>query len=260
MFSVKINIQTRKIKPKTMAKKCLICRNSTPFLFWASGAGGAYYDTDTEEKYCICSKCFHNLRKSGVSIDFFPINKGIRKTVIDWYDCGAISPIDLERIETDSIKTIAQKYLNTSSPTFGIWIQDRYIIVDEISKRMLIERHIVNLSDIENYKIYDNSIEYNVQSPNSTQYDLNTHHGLRRTIVGGIMAGPAGAAMGGLTANHSLTINEGKKSTYSTTEHDFTILIILKSLAYGGSLEVKVGNSDVKLQALINMFDKIINR
>ena len=238
-----------------MATKCLICRNATSFLLRAA-FGKTFLDTDTEESYCFCPKCCNRLVK-GKGNPLSVAKTGVRKAVLSWYNSGAISPGDLDRIEKDSIRVISERYLKTSNPTFGFWINDRYIIADEPSKRILIERNIINFSDIDSYQVFDNAIEYNIQSPNSTQYDFNTKHGLRRTIVGGIIAGPAGAVMGGLTSKHSLSVNEGMKSSYITTEHDFKVLINLKTLAFGGSINVEVGNSEIKLQTLVNLLDKL---
>ena len=63
--------------------------------------------------------------------------------------------------------------------------------------------------------------------------------------------------MGGLTSKHSLSVNEGMKASYSTTEHDFKVLINLKTLAYGGCIIVIVGNSEVKLQSFANLLDRL---
>lgn len=231
--------------------RCVICRKEIGFLKRAA-FGMSFYDKDTEENFCICPKCGWKIPKTYVQ----DLRSGVRAALVKWHETGAISDEDLDRTYKDSISIIAKKYLKTATPTFGMWLHD-VVIVDEPTKRLLIGNKIINFSDIESYQIFDNAIEYNIQSPNTTQYDFNTEHGLRRTIVGGIIAGPAGAVMGGLTSKHSLSVNEGMKASYSTTEHDFKVLINLKTLAYGGCITVIVGNSVVKLQSFANLLDRL---
>ena len=215
-----------------------------------------FYDTDTGEKYCYCNNCAIRLRSRKVDPRY--AQHGVRQAVVAWLQQGALTVEDVERIEQDSLDVIAKKFFNPSTSTFGIWSLDKYLIVDGLSQRILVDGQYINFSDIESYKVFDNSIEYNVQSPNSTQYELNTHHGLSRTIVGGMIAGPAGAIMGGLSAKRSLTVNEGIKTTYNTTVHDFTLLVYLKTFAFGGSIAFKLGTSEIDLQQFVNIFDKII--
>ena len=219
--------------------------------------GATFYDTTTEEKYCFCTKCAPKLIKPGGGMPG-EAKLGVRKAIVKWYKQGLISLSDMDRIEKDSIEVISKKVLGTNNPTIGIWINDTYIIIDELTRKLVIERSIVNFADIDSYTIYDNSIEYNIQAPESAQYNLGTKHGLRRSIVGGMLAGSAGAIMGGLTSSHSLTINKGQKTTYSMTEHNFSILITLKTLAYGGAIVVQIGNDEPKLQLVANLLNKII--
>lgn len=235
-------------------KKCLICRNEIPWIAWQYFK--CIYDTDTGEQYCFCTKCATRLRVGKANPMY--AQHGVRQAVVVWLQLGVLTVEDVERIEQDSISVIAQKFFNTSSSPFGIWSLDKYLVVDEMSQRILVDGQYVNFSDIESYKVFDNSIEYNVQSPNSTQYEIDTSHGLRRSIVGGIFAGPTGAIMGGLTAKHSVSVNVGGKSTYNTTVHDFTLLVTLKTFAFGGSIAFKLGSSEVLLQQFINLFDRII--
>lgn len=237
--------------------KCLVCRNKISIL--NKSIAGSFYDPDTEEKYWLCTKCAPRLIRAKVSIVEAKL-LGVRKAILKWYKQGGISAGDLDRIEKDSIAVIAKKYLQTSSPSFGIWVNNIYIIADIEQKRILIERWVLDFSEIDSYQLFDNAVKYNIQSPNTINYDLNTHHGLRRTIMGGLLSGPAGAIMGGLTANHSLTVTDGIKSSYQTTEHNYQILLKLNSFINGGAISIQIGNDEVKTQALINLIDKITLR
>lgn len=219
-------------------------------------------DIETGKEYFVCSNCLKSISVH-LHKDMFSVLRELkqsrRKAITTWYQMGAVAPSDYDRIERESIEIYAQKYLRTSTPTFGFWLNDSCIIADEPSQQILFERSIVKFSDIESYKVFDNAIEYDIQSPSSTMYNIETKHGLRRTIIGNMFAGTAGAVMGGLTANHSVSINEGQKKTYSEVEHNFQVTINLKSIAYGGSLVVKIGNDEPKLQLLINLLNKLIN-
>ena len=212
------------------------------------------------EKYTLCQECFYGkIRPRRFKGDTYCMSHGLRESLDYYLKNGHLTPHEVEYVLHENALDDAKSLLG-GDPTYVLPLQSGYIAIDEASQRIVISRKIISFSEIESYKILDKSIEFHVQSPNSTQYNVSTDKGLRRTIVGGVFAGPAGAVMGGLTANHSMVINEGEKSTYNTTEHDFDVLVKLKSFNHGGSVAIKIGNDEVKMQSVVNMIEKIMNR
>lgn len=234
--------------------KCLICRKK--LTIWnKSVVVPSIYDIDTEEKYGFCTKCAPRLLKSQA----FPVDKsqGARNIYKTWFNRKILSLRDIERIEQDSLQSISAKYFDIPEPTFAIWINDLYLIADINREQIMVGTLCINFNEISSYQIFDNSVEISVENPTSSNYTLKTHHGLRRTIIGGIFGGPIGAAMGGLTSQHSLNIEKGQKSSYRATEHNYKVLINLNSLKNGGSVIIEIGN-EAKTEMLINMLNKII--
>ena len=243
-----------------MGKKCFICRKEKS---WLLSPAVTFRDVETGENYTICTDCQGKLRKSiglkNWGLELLKIRDlGLQPTAKMWYDQGLLSMNDLQLIQKDSVEIIAKKHLNTSNPSGYLYINNKYIIYDEPQQCIIINHCIINFADIRDNKIFDNSIEYQIQSPTVTHYDTNTKYGLTRTIVGGMLAGSAGAIMGGLTSKHSLSVTQDLTAQYTTTEHNFTVIINLKTMSYGGSIAVQIGKSEVETQLLLNFLNKII--
>ena len=221
-------------------------------------------DEVTGEKFVLCNDCARKIksRPHGIPAVFnitIPPRINPRLVVENFFKHGLLCADEVERIYYDYAEDKATRLLG-SKPMWVLPLSNdgRCVAVDEPAQRILLDNKVVAFSDIDSYKIFDKSIEYHIQSPNSTQNNVSTNNGLRRTIVGGLFAGSAGTVMGGLTANHSMEVNESMKSTYNTTEHDFDVLVLLKSFNYGGSVAVKIGNDGVKMQIVVNLIEKIM--
>ena len=242
-----------------MKIKCFFCRIETYRSFLLRPF---YFDVVTSEDYFLCSQCRNRLMSS--TANYVALMRdlkefGLRRAFIKSYEEGRISHLEMDKIDNDSINIVSQKVLGISNPTAGVLINEIPIIVDNPTKRLAIAQYILDFSDIESYKVFDNMIEYNIDTPSSTQYELNTKNGLRRTIIGGMFAGSAGAVMGGLTSNQSVTINRGAATSYSTTEHNYTIIIKLKALKYGGTIQIAIGNNEPKMSTVVNIIESILH-
>lgn len=245
--------------------RCLICRQEKtrtgkfimPILFIPVPFSIYSIDEVTGEKFLVCPECLAKIKSRKWKGYAAAMSRGARSAVDFYYQNGQLTIDEYEYIKQDIEIDVVRRVLGCE-PTFVMPVQDSCVGIDEATKRIVLDKKIVNFSDIETYQVFDKSIEYNVQAPNSTQYNIGTEKGLRRTIVGGILAGPAGAVMGGVTAKHSMVISEGEKSTYNTTEHDFSVLVKLKTFNHGGAIAVHIGNDEVKMNAFVNLIEMII--
>lgn len=237
--------------------RCLICREDKP------KAGTCFFrsiysiDEITGEKYMICPECVKKMQENRWQGFEYCRSHGARDSVRYYFMEGRISAKNYERICYAFVEEEAENLLG-KKPQYILLLHSGFVAIDEPTQRIVLDKRNIKFEEIESYKIFDNSIEYHIQTPNDTKYNIVTNKGLRRTIVGGIIAGPTGALMGGLTAKHSMAIKEGQKITYDTTKHDFSLVVKLKTLRYGGSVVVEIGNDEAQLQTLVNTIEKII--
>ena len=217
------------------------------------------YDNVTGETFDLCTKCVTRLISRESKIIFDNIKKqGIRSTLRGLYEINKITPGDLDFINTTTVDILSRKYLKNCTG-YILYNFDHYLLFDEGNRQMLLNNTtICSFDEVADYKVLDHSVDVNVQSPESTEYTTKSKNALGRSFVGSVLAGPVGAFVGGVTAQHKLQVNKSGFSTYSTTTHDYSIVVLLKRLG-NNSIILTVGENEGDVTVLCNALDAIIS-
>lgn len=110
---------------------------------------------------------------------------------------------------------------------------DHYIMVNESTSQIMLNEHIYNFKDIINYTMSDNATVIQKHSGGEISSTSSTDTGsmLGRAVVGGVLAGGVGAAIGGSTAKRETTSSVAPTTTTSSTIHDYLIAVTVNSLS-----------------------------
>lgn len=105
---------------------------------------------------------------------------------------------------------------------------DKYVMLKESSSQIMLNDHVYSFSDILDYSISDNQTVIQRSSGGTATTRTSTGSMLGRAVVGGVLTGGVGAAVGAATARKETEISQG--NTYSTTKHSYTINVTINSL------------------------------
>ena len=110
---------------------------------------------------------------------------------------------------------------------------DHYVMVNENTSQIMLNEHIYNFKDIINYTMSDNSTVIQKHSGGEITSTSSTDTGsmLGRAVVGGVLAGGVGAAIGGSTAKRESTSSVAPTTTTSSTIHDYLVAVTVNSLS-----------------------------
>ncbi len=110
---------------------------------------------------------------------------------------------------------------------------DHYIMVNESTSQIMLNEHIYKFKDIINYTMSDNATVIQKHSGGEISSTSSTDTGsmLGRAVVGGVLAGGVGAAIGGSTAKREITSSVAPTTTTSSTIHDYLIAVTVNSLS-----------------------------
>lgn len=136
-----------------------------------------------------------------------------------------------------------QKYSN-------IYNLSEDIVVFSSQKIVYMRGKKYNFSDIVDCKITDNGYTYKKPSKITTKTDGSDV--VARSLVGDVIAGPAGAIIGGSSAEKHSTITHGKEITV----HDFVVKIIVNDFS-NPEISVNIGRDHDKLDELCNIITLI---
>ena len=80
---------------------------------------------------------------------------------------------------------------------------------------------------------------------------------LGRAVVGGILAGGVGAAIGGATAKRDTESTSVVRQGSDTIHHDFTVWITVKDIA-NPLIQIPLGNNSIKANEIVSLMNAII--
>lgn len=138
---------------------------------------------------------------------------------------------------------------------------DHYIMVDESMSQIMLNEHVYNFKDILNYTMSDNATVIQKHSGGAIRSTSSTDTGsmLGRAVVGGVLAGGVGAAIGGSTAKREITSSVAPTTTKSSTIHDFLIAVTVNSLS--NPIErLKLGEDEHNANEICALLSVIISR
>lgn len=138
---------------------------------------------------------------------------------------------------------------------------DHYIMVNESTSQIMLNEHIYNFKDIINYAMSDNATVIQKHSGGEITSTSSTDTGsmLGRAVVGGVLAGGVGAAIGGSTAKRETTSSVAPTTTTSSTIHDYLIAVTVNSLS--NPIErLKLGEDGRNTNEICALLSVIISR
>ena len=215
-------------------------------------------DHITGETFGFCTTCAKNAMKASFRERIILADGGyLRRMERFMIEHNYIPIQQLDAMRNDDVKIIASKYLNNCTG-YICYNCDQYIIFDENAKRILFNYStICSFGDVIDYKVLDHSVEYNIHSPETTNYSTSSKNALGRAIVGKALAGNVGGVIGGLTAKHNLTVENSGYSTYQNTTHDYNVVVILNKLG-SPTITLTVGNNEEDMLTITNFLDQLI--
>lgn len=248
---------------------CFICGRECHNGFWKTQVyfkGVGLVDSVTGEKYNLCSQCageihrgaFRDGRITQVLLNLK--HNGVRGTIRALKEINKIPQAyaRLDYLHSQTVRILTQKYLENCTG-FLVFNIDQYLLFDEVNRQMLLNASSVcSFDEVIDYKVLDHSVDFNVHSPESTEYYTQSKNALGRAVLGKVFAGSTGALVGGLTAKHNLSVQKSGYSTYTTTSHDYSIVIRLKKLG-NNSVVLSIGESEEEMNTLCNALDTIIS-
>lgn len=139
-----------------------------------------------------------------------------------------------EQKEIEKEKKYNELTAMISSPNKVIeYDYDHYIMVNESTSQIILNEHIYNFKDIINYTMSDNATMIQKHSGGEISSTSSTDTGsmLGRAVVGGVLAGGVGAAIGGSTAKREIKSSVAPTTTTSSTIHNYLIVVTVNSLS-----------------------------
>lgn len=238
--------------------RCFFCRGDITWL--STRSFQTYVDSITGEAFKICGKCIQPyVRATGGTGRCYSIYKECEIRVIERFCVEAnVYPYQLiQNLRDDDVRLIARKYMNNYSGAL-VYNCSNYLIYDENSRKILFNHTVLcSFSDIIDYKVLDHSTEINYSSPENSRYSTQSKNALWRTLAGNIVAGPAGAVIGGLTSNHSMTVEKSATSSYQSTRHDFHVVVRLRKLGQP-VVNLHVGLQEEEVMFITGFLDQVI--
>lgn len=132
------------------------------------------------------------------------------------------------------------------------WKNAFYVNVE--SQTIIASGRLIAFKDILSCSCSDNSqVLYNQTAHSTTTTDSGNMVG--RAIVGGVIAGDAGAIIGGSTAQKNTTTNI---QTKSTTIHDYAIIITTKDII-NPTCEIHCGENEKAMNDIVGTINAIIS-
>ncbi len=149
------------------------------------------------------------------------------------------------------------------SPLNGEWLNIPYaeesFYVSLSTKQIYYKERFVKFDKIINCDYSDNATTTSTQRGTaSSTIKTNTGSTVGRAIVGGAIAGPAGAIIGGTSAKKNAETKIVNK-TISTTKHDYTIRIHIADIL-NPLLEIKCGENEEATHKIVSTIFAIIEQ
>lgn len=167
-----------------------------------------------------------------------------------------------EQKEAERVKKYNKLTTLMSSPGKIIaYDYDHYVMVNENTSQIMLNEHIYNFKDIINYTLSDNTTVIQKHSGGEITSTSSTDTGsmLGRAVVGGVLAGGVGAAIGGSTAKRETTSSVAPSTTTSSTIHDYLIAVTVNSLS--NPIErLRLGEDEHKTNEICALLSVIISR
>lgn len=243
-----------------MKKKCIICRQLVGF--WSNRHIINFFNSYTgEDNLCVCGRCLkiieYSLHNRG-GLNLFQNSREANTLIRIAYERNLLTKSQLEIIQKDEAKVRAERTIGVATGWI-VYDYDNYLLLNDESRRIVINGNVYDFADIKDYSVRDESVLQNVTAPETTTYSTKTKSGMTRTIAGKVFAGNVGAAMGALTADHSLSIKKGGTLSYEREQHDFSIYVNFRQLSKPSEL-LKIGQDVDAVIMISNVFDKILQR
>lgn len=109
---------------------------------------------------------------------------------------------------------------------------EKYVMVNEKTKQILIEKGIYSFHDILGYELFDNQsfIEQHGEQKITSTTKTNTQSMVGRAIVGGVLMGGVGAITGAATAKKNTDSVLSGGDVKKTVIHNYSILVTVNNI------------------------------
>lgn len=129
----------------------------------------------------------------------------------------------------------------------------------EAKRKVTIMDKTYSFSDILQCQFSDNPVvvkgRTTITSSGTTKTDNGNMFG--RAVVGGLVAGSAGAVIGGTTAQKNTTTTSVVDQGRDVTKHDYTVWISVKSIA-NPMIQIHIGKDGTKVNEIVALMNAII--
>ena len=127
------------------------------------------------------------------------------------------------------------------------------------TKQIYYKERVITFNKIINCDYSDNAITTSTQKGTaSSTIKTNTGSSIGRALVGGVIAGPAGAVIGGATAKKNAETKIQNK-TVSLTKHNYTVRIHIADIV-NPLLEIQCGENEEAIHKIVSTIFAIIEQ
>lgn len=181
-------------------------------------------------------------------IDIYDIDKFEKEEVpISVKTAIATGDDNTKRLQLAWKQNLLNRYINRTKSV------DNAILVYENRNVIRIMGEVRSFKDIIGYSIDDNSKVIHGNTTALTKTSTGSMIG--RSVVGDLVAGPAGAIIGGSTAKKNTTFVQGD----DLTVHNYTININVNSIA-NPIIHINIGNNSELVNKIAGLINVILNR
>jgi len=127
------------------------------------------------------------------------------------------------------------------------------LIINDTTKKMYYNYREYSFYDILDFSVQDNSVTENYGSVLTSSTDTKSMLG--RAAIGGVLAGGAGAVVGGATAKRT-TLSSGSQSKVI---HDFSVIITVNNIK-SPNITIHIGNDEIALNKIVSTLTVILHQ
>lgn len=127
------------------------------------------------------------------------------------------------------------------------------VVINDLNHKIFFKEKAYDYSDILAFDVKDNAIT--IHSASTSKAKTDTGNMIGRAVVGGMLFGNVGAAIGGATASKTIVNSESQSSVV----HDYSIIITVNNISSPTEV-IKIGQNEKTLNKIVSTLTVILNR
>ena len=198
----------------------------------------------------FCIKCLLDVSKS-IEDKLFKFNEHI--------ESKRQMEIEMQTTYENKLKQLIEQYgICENKIDLTPWHVEESILAFSESKNLYIQGFVVGYQDILNCQLVDHcSTITNTTGQSNSVSKTDTGNAIGRAVIGGAIAGGAGAVIGGSTAKRETTTTH-KTTSRTSHKHDYEIIVDIKNIA-NPIFKIHCGENEEASYKILGMINAIIS-